>query len=511
VAAMGRLFTRLCLGFATLAGCSTAFDPQPCSVDSDCGSGLVCELREQRPVCVDSSDAPIVIGSSSAITGTNQALGTGMKLGIELALKEQNDAGGIRGRQIKLEFRDDGYTPTLAEAATKQLIDVQTSQAAPRCPTTSTPVVAGDPPLSSTALDRGPNAVIAILGSVGTPTMVRSAPVAIETGTIYFGAFTGAASILRDDKAGACKQYIFNVRASYGQEARATVEYFRKKGVAADYKHWISFDQNDTFGQAGYDGLVQGYREVVGNFPGSADPTNPIVRFRYARNDDASVPAQVNAAAAYLASSAVLNTGGSEVHSVGIMMTDTYGAGAAFIQGLREWQMNNDAQQTSLQKATRLKLYFSNVSFVGPNELSARLANRTINLPSGGTMAMSENVVVSQVVPNYQSDTSDVVVAYNRLVAQNGAAPGFTSLEGYVSTRVFIAGLLAHKGPFVPAELVKTFEKLPDLSLGIGASSGYSMSNHQYSNSVWGTIIQPDGAFRNLYFWSQGQPIQFFE
>jgi ABC-type branched-subunit amino acid transport system substrate-binding protein len=109
--------------------------------------------------------------------------------------------------------------------------------------------VAGQPPISSTALARGPNAVLAFIGNVGTPTMVRAAPVAIETGTIFFGAFTGASTILRDDKAADCKSFIFNVRASYAQEARATMEYFKKRNVP-DYKQLISFDQDDSFGQA---------------------------------------------------------------------------------------------------------------------------------------------------------------------------------------------------------------------------------------------------------------------
>ena len=55
-------------------------------------------------------------------------------------------------------------------------------------------------------MTRGPNAVLAFLGNVGTPTMVRAAPVAIETGTIYFGAFTGADKILRDTTAGAVRE-----------------------------------------------------------------------------------------------------------------------------------------------------------------------------------------------------------------------------------------------------------------------------------------------------------------
>jgi hypothetical protein len=103
------------------------------------------------------------------------------------------------------------------------------------------------------------------------------------------------------------------------------------------------------------------------------------------------------------------------------------------------------------------------------------------------------------------------VRAYNRLIAMEKVEPSFTSLEGYITARVFIAGLEAHRGPFAPELLVDTFEHLPDLSLGIGASSSFSESSHQYSSSVWGTGINPDGSFENLYFWSEGNQIEFFE
>ncbi|MBV8757279.1 MAG: ABC transporter substrate-binding protein [Deltaproteobacteria bacterium] len=483
-----------------LIGCSTDFTPQTCSVDSDCGNGLVCELRDTTPVCVHAADATLVIGESAPISGTNQALGTGMKLGIELAFDEQNAKGGIRGRQLSLDFRDDAYQPNLAEANARSLTDAQTVQSAPRCPS-SNAMIGTNAPVSDTALQRGPNAVLALLGSVGTPTMLRAAPVAVETGTLYFGAFTGATTVLRDTTCAACSKYIFNVRASYAQEARATMELFKKKGVA-DYTRIISFDQNDTYGDAGYNGLVQAYTDVMGQAPGGSG----IVRFRYTRNDDTSVPAQATAAETYLAN--LLNTTTGTI-TVGVMMTDTYGAGGDFIMALRTWQFANDSQQTSLMKATRLKLYFSNVSFVGPNALSDKLV--AAGTVPNATIPFTQDVVVSQVVPNYQSDTSDVVTQYNSLIAAKGAKPGFTSLEGYVSARVFIAGLLAHQGPFTPDSLVTTFEALPDLSLGIGATSGFSSMNHQYSQSVWGTAINPDGSFRNLYFWSAGIPIQFFE
>src|SRR5262245_25284656 len=173
--------------------CSTDFTPTTCSLDSECGAGLVWENVNNTAVCVNAEDAPLIIGHHSALSGTNQQLGTNMKLGIDLAFKEKNDAGGIRGRELKLEFRDDAYDPNTAEQAARVLVDVQAQAGvAPRCPTTfMNPPVA--PAVSMDALTRGPNAVLAIIGNVGTPTMVRAAPVVIETGTVFFGAFTGAA------------------------------------------------------------------------------------------------------------------------------------------------------------------------------------------------------------------------------------------------------------------------------------------------------------------------------
>lgn len=494
---------------AALAACSTDFTPQPCSADGDCGSGLVCEERDQRPVCVRAEDAPLVIGQSAPVSGTNQALGTGMKLGIELAFAERNAVGGIRGRQLQLQFKDDAYQPDLAETATRNLVDAQVSQTdVPRCPSTNLSL-ASNAPVSMTALSRGPKAVLAILGDVGTPTMLRSAPVAIETGTVYFGAFTGAATLLREEpvngvtpSAGACWRYIFNVRASYAQEAQATVEYFKKKGVSG-YKNLISFDQNDSFGQSGYDGLVSAYRTLYPSPPLPAGNT-PIFRQRYTRNDDASVPMTVVATVGQLAT--LLASDASDPLVVGVMMTDTYGAAAEYIKAVRTWQFDGGAPTA---KATRLKLYFSNVSFVGANALADRL--KMLGKIPGSTESFTDNVVISQVVPNYQADVSPVVMTYNSLIAKGGQTPSFTSLEGYIAARVFIAGLDAHKGPFTPSALVTTFEGLPDVGLGVGATSGFSTKSHQYSNSVWGTILQPDGTFKNLYFWSAGSPIQFFE
>ena len=431
-----------------------------------------------------------------------------MKKGVTLAFDAQNAAGGIRGRQLMLEFRDDQYIPDDAEAAARDLLDVQSTSGQPaRCPTTTTPLVAGQNPVGNGALMKGPNGVLALLGNVGTPTMVRAAPIAVETQSLFFGAFTGSGKMLRDGAAGACSRYIFNVRASYAQEARATLEFFLKQRVP-DAKHLVSFDQNDTFGQAGYDGLVTAVKALNIALDGALDPVNPIKRFRYTRDDQTSVPSQIDGATKYLASILASDT---RPHVVGIFMTDTYGPATGFITGVRNWQYANDLEQTQTQKATRLSLYFSNVSFVGPNSLAQRLKEAGTVLTPSGPKAYAENVFVSQVVPNYQNDNSDVVRDYRKALEAAGLLPSFTSLEGYLAARVFIAGLVNHGGAFTSDALVGTFERLPNLNLGLGANSGFSANSHNYSKSVWGTSISADGSFTNRYFWTDGTPIQLFE
>jgi ABC-type branched-subunit amino acid transport system substrate-binding protein len=497
-----RLACLLCLSVAfSLTSCSAAFHSKACTTDDECGgSGLVCSQRSASAVCVAATEDPIRIGMSAPLTGPSQELGTEMKKGITLAFDAQNAAGGIRGRRIELDFRDDQYQPQSAETAARALLDVIAPASSPaRCPSTTAPVVAGDQPVANGALVRGPNAVLGLVGSVGTPTMVRSAPIAVETGSLFFGAFTGAAKVLRDELSGPCRKYIFNVRASYSQEASATAEYFKKLGVV-DAKHFMSFDQNDAFGQAGYDGLVAALTTAEG-------PPPSIARFRYTRDDQSSVPAQVQATAQYLAS--LLKDGAN--HTVGVLMTDTYGPATAYIKGVRDWQYADDADQAATNRGRRLTIYFSNVSFVGPNALAARLKDAGTVVTPEGPKPYTSGVYVSQVVPNYHSDDSDGVRDYLKALRAAELEPSFTSLEGYLAGRIFAAGLAAHVGTFTPDSLVSTFERLPPLNLGLGATEGFTQERHDYSKSVFGTAIDASGQFANSYFWSEGAPIQLFE
>ena len=60
------------------------------------------------------ANEPIRVGYLPALTGPSSSTGIGINRGIQLAVKEINDAGGINGRQIELITRDTQSDPTKA-------------------------------------------------------------------------------------------------------------------------------------------------------------------------------------------------------------------------------------------------------------------------------------------------------------------------------------------------------------------------------------------------------------
>ena len=157
----------------------------------------------------------IVFGQAAALDGPAAALGQGMREGILAAFAEANKAGGIKGRQIELIARDDGYDPNKSIQTTKQLIDQ--------------------------------DKVFALIGSVGTPTSAAVQPIATEAGLPFIGAFTGA-EFLRTPY----KPTVVNVRASYFQETETMVEHLTKD---LNISRIAIFYQDDGFGQAGLAGV----------------------------------------------------------------------------------------------------------------------------------------------------------------------------------------------------------------------------------------------------------------
>ena len=155
-------------------------------------------------------------GQSAAFTGPSSELGVGMRLGIEAAFKEANQAGGVNGRMLMLTTRDDGYETDRAFANTLGMIES--------------------------------GRVFALIGAVGTPTSRAASPLAHAANVPFIGPFTGAQLLRRPELTN-----VLNLRASYYQETAKMVDYLEGEGktrVAVLY-------QNDSYGIDGLNGVKQ--------------------------------------------------------------------------------------------------------------------------------------------------------------------------------------------------------------------------------------------------------------
>ena len=159
----------------------------------------------------------IMFGQSAALEGPASALGIGMRLGLNAAFKEANDAGGVHGRMLELTSYDDGYEPDRAISNTNKLIDE--------------------------------DKVFALIGAVGTPTSKATQPITTEKGVPFIGPFTGA-GFLRDWK----NNNVINVRGTYDQETETWIKHLTKdlgiKNIAILY-------QDDAFGRVGLSGVTK--------------------------------------------------------------------------------------------------------------------------------------------------------------------------------------------------------------------------------------------------------------
>ncbi|MCZ6732140.1 MAG: ABC transporter substrate-binding protein [Gammaproteobacteria bacterium] len=290
--------------------------------------------------------------------------------------------------------------------------------------------------------------VLAVLGNVGTPTAKVTVPIATNKKTLLFGAFTGA-GLLRPTPP---NRYIVNYRASYLQETAAMVRGLLKQGILP-YQIAI-FTQNDAYGDAGYTGVMRGL-EAAGYRQGHQLPHG-----RYERNT-------LNV------EQGLLKILEAPIKPRAIIMIGAYAACAKFIRIAR--------------RALPETIYL-NVSFVGSMALKNALG------PDG------EGVIVTQVVPHFESDVSLTREYYRDFKDYAPEAdPGFVSLEGYIVARIFIEGL-RRAGPDVDREsIIDALLGIKNLDIGLGTPIRYTKELYQGSQRVWPTVIR-NGRFESFDF-----------
>lgn len=366
------------------------------------------------------TDDEIRFGISAPFSGAAKELGRQMKLGIETAFNRVNDGGGIHGRQLRLVAADDGYDPARTAQTMTQLYEK--------------------------------DQVFGIIGNVGTPTAVVAVPYALAHKMLFFGAFTGAGLLRRDPP----DRYIFNYRASYAEETDAVVRYLVKIRRLQPQQIAV-FAQQDSYGDAGFDGVAKAMRALRSGQEGT------ILRLGYKRNT-----VDVDEAVAQLRR--------QRTAVKAVVMVATYRAAAKFIEKTR------DANPTMI---------YTNVSFVGSTALAEELMLLGPKYAAG--------VIVTQVVPAVDGYSS-VILDYKSALSTYfpGEAPDYVSLEGYVTANVLIEAL-KRTGPQLDTErLVEALESVHDVDMGLGAPVNFGRVEHQGLHKVWGTQLDATGHYQPI-------------
>ena len=186
------------------------------------------------------SDNEIRFGITAAFTGPVKERGRQMKLGIETAFNQVNDAGGLGGRMLRLIAADDGNEPARTLQAVRQLYEK--------------------------------DQIFGLVGSIGTATAAVAVPYALERRMLFFGAYTGGNVVRRDPP----DRYVFNYRPSYAEEADAAVRYLVKMR-RIPVRQIAVFAQQDDLGDAGFAGVAKAYRALGIN-------DSALLRLNYPRN-----------------------------------------------------------------------------------------------------------------------------------------------------------------------------------------------------------------------------------
>jgi ABC-type branched-subunit amino acid transport system substrate-binding protein len=338
------------------------------------------------------------IGMVNVQTGPASGLGKGMRSGAEAVFKQVNAKGGVHGRQIELLVGDDGYEPDKAVDETLKMIEQQK--------------------------------VFSLFGYVGTPTGNAVLPIVKEMDVPLVGLFTGAMTLRQP-----VTKQVFNVRASYDDEAETLVAHFMAKGA----KTVAVFYQDDGFGQAVLSGTDKALKKRNMNI---------LAKSSFQRNTMA-----VKAGLAALV----------EAKPDAVVMVGTYAPLAAFIKEAR---------------VAGLKSQLATVSFVGTDNLVAEVGKD------------GDGVVISQVVP-FPEDNDLPIQRECRaaLLAHGGERLGFVNFEGCITAKVMVAALeRAGKTPD-RAGLVSSMVGMAGVDLG-GVKISFAENNHQALSDVFLTQIR---------------------
>jgi branched-chain amino acid transport system substrate-binding protein len=347
---------------------------------------------------------PLRIAQSIALSGPLGELGQAMHQGAKACFAGINAKGGVNGRIIELTVADDGYDVKRALTNVKGFIDDKSN--------------------------------FALFNCMGTPMIEAMLPQVIESGMPFFSPFSGALSARP-----ANARNVFNIRASYADEAEQLVQHLATIGI----RRIAIVYQNNSFGKEVFDATQRSMA-------------------KHKLEATAIVTVENNSSDA---GSAAVKIAGSnpEAVLVGLAGKPTID----FVKAIR---------------AQRKGLPLYALSIMGA----------AATLKAMGDDATG--IAVSQVVPLPGNTVVPMVREFQQAWKAAGVTlePSHLALEGYINARVFAEALRrAGKNP-TRASFIDNTWNLKRYDLG-GFEVSFSDSAHNASRFVELTMVSRDGRF----------------
>jgi branched-chain amino acid transport system substrate-binding protein len=346
----------------------------------------------------------IRICQSIALSGPLGDLGQAMHQGAQACFAAVNAQGGVHGRKIALAVQDDGYDVKRALANAEAFL--------------------------------GDRSTFALFNCMGTPMIDAMLPQVIESGLPFFAPFSGAL-LARPKNA----RNVFNIRASYPDEAEQLVQHLATVGI----KRIAIAHQNNSFGKEVYEGarLAMEKHQLRGGVAVTVE----------------------NSGADAAAAAAKLVEANPEAVLVGLAGKPTLD----FVKAIR---------------AQRRGLPLYALSVMGSAATLRALGDDAVG------------IAVSQVVPSPAKTVMPVVRQFQQAWKATGTTlePSHLALEGYINARVFVEALTrAGRNPTRERFIEATWAiKRHDLG---GFEVNFSEPGKNASRYVELTMVGRDGKF----------------